>query len=37
MNGTNPYYPYWLSDTLNFTYNGKDVWATIMNSLVRIL
>lgn len=30
MNGTNPYYPYWLSDTLNFTYNGKDVWATIM-------
>ena len=30
MNGNNPYWPYWLSDTLNFTYNGKDVWGTIM-------
>ena len=30
MNGNNPYWPYWLSNTLNFTYNGKDVWGTIM-------
>lgn len=30
MNGNNPFWPYWLSDTLNFTYNGKDVWGTIM-------
>ena len=30
MNGNNPYWPYWLSNTLNFTYNGKDVWATIL-------
>ena len=30
MNGNNPYWPYWLSDTLNFTYNGKNVWGTIM-------
>lgn len=26
----NPYWPYWVSNTLNFTYNGKDVWATIL-------
>jgi hypothetical protein len=26
----NPYRPYWLSNTLNFTYNGKEVWGTIM-------
>ena len=30
MNGNNPYWPYWLSNTLHFTYNGKDVWGTIM-------
>jgi hypothetical protein len=30
MNGNNPYWPYWLSNTLNFTYNGKEVWGTIM-------
>ena len=30
MNGNNPYWPYWLSNTLNFTYHGKDVWGTIM-------
>ena len=30
MNGNNPYYPYWVSNTLNFTYNGKNVWATIL-------
>jgi len=30
MNGNNPYWPYWLGNTLHFTYNGKDVWGTIM-------
>ena len=30
MNGNNPYRPYWLSNTLHFTYNGKEVWGTIM-------
>lgn len=30
MNSNNPYSPYWLSDTLNFTYNGKNIWGTIM-------
>lgn len=30
MNGNNPYWPYWLSSTLNFTYNGKEVWGTII-------
>ena len=30
MNGNNPYSPYWLGNTLNFTYHGKDVWGTIM-------
>jgi hypothetical protein len=30
MNGNNPYWPYYLSDTLNFTYNGKNVWGTIL-------
>lgn len=30
MNGINPYWPYWLSNTLNFTYHGKEVWGTIM-------
>ena len=30
MSGNNPYWPYWVSNTLNFTYNGKDVWATIL-------
>ena len=27
---SNPYWPYWLSNTVNFTYNGKDVWGTII-------
>lgn len=26
----NPYWPWQLSDTVNFTYNGKEVWDTIM-------
>jgi hypothetical protein len=30
MNGNNPYWPYWVSNTLNFTYNGKNVWGTIL-------
>lgn len=30
MVGNNPYWPYWLSNTLNFTYHGKEVWGTIM-------
>lgn len=30
MSGENPYWPYWLSNTLNFTYHGKNVWGTIM-------
>lgn len=30
MNGNNPYSPYWLGNTLNFTYNDKEVWGTIM-------
>lgn len=30
MNGNNPHWPFWLSNTLNFTYNGKDVWGTIL-------
>ena len=30
MNGNNPHAPYWLHSTLNFTYNGNDVWGTIM-------
>jgi hypothetical protein len=30
MNANNPHWPYWLSNTINFTYNGKDVWGTIM-------
>ena len=30
MNGNNPYWPYWVSNTLNFTYNGKEVWGTIL-------
>jgi hypothetical protein len=29
MNGNNPFWPYWLGNTLNFTYNGKEVWGTI--------
>jgi hypothetical protein len=27
---SNPYYPYWIGNTLNFTYDGKNVWATII-------
>lgn len=26
---SNPYSPYWMGDTMNFTYNGKSVWGTI--------
>lgn len=27
---SNPYWPYWVSDTLNFTYEGENVWGTIL-------
>jgi hypothetical protein len=27
---SNPYWPYYLGNTINFTYNGKEVWATIL-------
>lgn len=27
---SNPYHPYYLCDTLHFTYNGKNVWGTIV-------
>ncbi len=30
MTGINPYAPYWLSNTLNFTYDGEELWGTIM-------
>ena len=30
MNGNNPYWPYYIGNTLNFTYNDKNVWATIV-------
>ena len=30
MSGNNPYWPYWLGETMNFTYNGKEVWGTIL-------
>ena len=30
MNGNNPYAPYWLGNSLHFTYNDKEVWGTIM-------
>lgn len=26
----NPYWPYRLTNTVHFAYNGKDVWGTIM-------
>ena len=29
MNGNNPYSPFWLGETINFDYNGKNVWGTI--------
>jgi hypothetical protein len=40
MNGNNPYAPYWLGNTLHFTYNDKEVWGTIMkfgNSFVTMI
>lgn len=30
MNVNNPYWPYWLGNTLNFDYNNKNVWGTII-------
>jgi hypothetical protein len=27
---SNPYAPYWLSNTLHFTYEGEELWGTIM-------
>lgn len=27
---SNPYAPYYLCDTLNFTYEGEELWGTIL-------
>jgi len=28
---SNPYSPFWLSNTINFTYDGEDLWGTILD------